>query len=84
MEWAGPGQHSHLQFLHVAKPEDGPENSFVRIFAETSSSEQPLLYFIRPDGYVGFRGQAGDIDRLKAYFTRWLSRDPAAASNARR
>ncbi len=83
-EWTRLGWHSYLQFLHVDNPEEDAGNGFTRIFAETSGSEEIFLYFIRPDGYVGFRGQTRDMDSFKAYVARWLSKGRALAASASR
>jgi 2-polyprenyl-6-methoxyphenol hydroxylase-like FAD-dependent oxidoreductase len=83
-EWARPGWHSYSQFLHVANTEEDRGNGFARIFVETSGSEEIFLYFIRPDGYVGFRGQARDMDSFKAYVKRWLSKGLALAASVSR
>jgi hypothetical protein len=35
--------------------------------------EADRLYLIRPDGYVGFRCEAGDADRLARHLQHWLA-----------
>lgn len=33
---------------------------------------QEMLYVVRPDGYIGFRGRLGDLDALEAWTRLWL------------
>jgi len=50
---------------------------------------EPSLLFVRPDGYIGFAGHAGDVERLADYCREWLTGsggrplDPAATGAAR-
>jgi 2-polyprenyl-6-methoxyphenol hydroxylase-like FAD-dependent oxidoreductase len=76
------GQRPYIQLFHISKPRDDVHKDFARTFGELSSSEQALAYLIRPDGYIGFRGGAGDIDRLDGYLNRWFGKQQAAAGSA--
>jgi hypothetical protein len=77
-DWAGAKQHPFVQILQVAASGEGDAQSLGKIFVGKSDSETPLLYFIRPDGYIGFRGQLEHLDRLQAYWARWFRRDVSA------
>jgi 2-polyprenyl-6-methoxyphenol hydroxylase-like FAD-dependent oxidoreductase len=81
-DWSGSGRHPYVQILHIAEPEKGDALKFGKIFARKSDSNVPLLYFVRPDGYVGFRGQLEHLDRLRNYWTRWLIKAPAVRAAA--
>jgi hypothetical protein len=81
-DWAGAKQHPYVQILEVAASGEGAVQSLGKIFVRKSDSEIPLLYFIRPDGYVAFRGQLEHLERLQAYWTRWLRKGVAARAAA--
>lgn len=51
---------------------------------ERYAATGPTLYLIRPDGYVGYRSQPADEDRLLEHLERYLMpRDPAHRWNAK-
>jgi len=54
-----------------------PELALHRRYAATTQS----LYLIRPDGYVGFRGQPADAASLRAHLERYLV--PATSNDSR-
>ena len=37
---------------------------------QVHGARNACLYVVRPDGYIGFRGQPPDADALASYFTR--------------
>ncbi|MCW3095977.1 MAG: hypothetical protein JWL77_1595 [Chthonomonadaceae bacterium] len=44
-----------------------PDEELARVYAD---SGEPLVYAIRPDGYIGFRSGLQDIKYLPEYATR--------------
>lgn len=74
------GHPSQIQFLQITEPQNGDREPYVQTFHE---SGQPLVYLIRPDGYVAYRGHEGASDLLDAYIKRWLvGRQPAFAGGS--
>ncbi len=47
----------------------------------TAGLQRDAIYLLRPDGYIGFAGTAGQVDRLVAYIDDWKIR-PRTASAA--
>lgn len=43
--------------------------------------KSPCLYLIRPDGYIGFRSQVGDRERLFSYLARLFPGDGSSPQN---
>lgn len=77
--WAS--RHEGLQVRRITAPENEGSEDFAKAFGSPHRHE-PLLYLIRPDGYVGFRAPAGDERHLEAWLQRWLEGPnslPAAA-----
>jgi hypothetical protein len=67
------GSQSLLRFYGLAKAENDAESRYPELFAEIFGSDQPLLFLIRPDGYVGFRGTPAHLNEFRGYLNRWLS-----------
>ena len=69
---------SHLVLAEAGPAGAGPEGGTVlldseRFLHDAYGASDACLYLIRPDGYVGFRGKAGDGERLLAYLGRILT-----------
>ena len=47
--------------------------------AGTAGLERDALYLVRPDGYIGFAGPAGEVAGLERYLDAWQIRTSAAA-----
>jgi 2-polyprenyl-6-methoxyphenol hydroxylase-like FAD-dependent oxidoreductase len=68
-----PGSQPPLRFFGLSRAQNNAETQSPEPFTEIFGSDQPLLFLVRPDGYVGFRGTSAHLKEFQSYLSRWLS-----------
>ncbi len=73
---AEAGSHGEVEAYLVAAPEADTGRTLVPVlrdgdgrFAAAYHATEGQVFVLRPDGYLGYRGDAADLDALTGYLT---------------